>query len=248
LVPSGRSRWSTGGFSLLAVFTETLQRLIADNGYLAVFLLMLLGSICIPIPSEVVMAFAGALCAPDFAASVLGTPDPLSLGWVVAWGVAGSLIGSWLAYALGAWGGRPAIDRWGRYLLLRPHEVDRAHDWFERRGEAVVFLGRLVPLIRAFVSLPAGVARMNLRKFTAFTLLGVIPWCLGLAYAGKTLGARWHSIEKYFAPLALIAGIGLLAGLVWLIGRRGGAVPVAEGGTDGRANDPDRGSEGGAQH
>ncbi len=238
MVRSGRSRWSTGGFSLLAVFTETLQRLIADNGYLAVFLLMLLGSICIPIPSEVVMAFAGALCAPDFAASVLGTPDPLSLGWVVAWGVAGSLIGSWLAYALGAWGGRPAIDRWGRYLLLRPHEVDRAHDWFERRGEAVVFLGRLVPLIRAFVSLPAGVARMNLRKFTAFTLLGVIPWCLGLAYAGKTLGARWHSIEKYFAPLAIVGGVVLLGLIAWWVVNRGRDVPVTEPEGSGGVSDP----------
>ena len=136
------------------------------------------------------MAFAGALCAPAFAASVLGSPDAaLSVTWVVTWGIAGSMVGSWLAYGLGAWGGRPAIDRWGRYLLLRPHEVDRAHAWFERRGEAVVFLGRLVPLIRAFVSLPAGVARMDLRRFTIFTLFGVIPWCLGLALAGRALGA-----------------------------------------------------------
>jgi membrane protein DedA with SNARE-associated domain len=238
LVRSGRSRWSTGGFPLLAVFTQTLQRLIADNGYLAVFLLMLLGSICIPIPSEVVMAFAGALCAPDFAASVLGTPDPLSLGWVAFWGIAGSLVGSLLAYGLGAWGGRPAIDRWGRYLLLRPHEVDRAHDWFERRGEAVVFLGRLVPLIRAFVSLPAGVARMNLRKFTLFTLLGVIPWCLGLAYAGQTLGARWHSIEKYFAPLAVAGAIALLALIAWWVLKRSRGVPVTEPGGSGGVSDP----------
>jgi membrane protein DedA with SNARE-associated domain len=228
LVPSLRSRWSTGGFPLLAVFTETLQRLIAENGYLAVFLLMLLGSMCIPIPSEVVMAFAGALCAPDFAASVLGTPDAaLSLGWVAVWGIAGSLIGSWLAYALGAWGGRPAIDRWGRYLLLRPHEVDRAHDWFERKGEVVVFLGRLVPLIRAFVSLPAGVARMNLRRFTLFTLLGIIPWCLGLAAAGRALGARWHSIERYFAPLAIAAALALLGLVAWWVYRRKRALTVS---------------------
>jgi membrane protein DedA with SNARE-associated domain len=237
LVPSERSRWSTGGFPLLAVFTDTVQRLIADNGYLAVFLLMLLGSMCIPIPSEVVMAFAGALCAPDFAASVLGTPEALSLGWVALWGIIGSVAGSWIAYALGAWGGRPAIDRWGRFLLLRPHEVDRAHVWFERRGEAVVFLGRLVPLIRAFVSLPAGVARMNLTKFTTFTLLGVIPWCLGLAYAGRTLGARWHSIEKYFAPLAVIAGIALLAGIAWWITKRT-RVAVSDPAEPGGVSDP----------
>jgi membrane protein DedA with SNARE-associated domain len=239
LVGSVRSRWSQGGFPLLAVFTDTVQRLIADNGYLAVFLLMLLGSMCIPIPSEVVMAFAGALCAPAFAASILGTPDAaLALGWVTFWGIAGSLVGSWLAYALGAWGGRPAIDRWGRYLLLRPHEVDRAHDWFERRGEAVVFLGRLVPLIRAFVSLPAGVARMNLRKFTLFTILGIIPWCLGLALAGRTLGASWHSIEKYFAPLAIAAALALLGLLAWYVWRRRRSVAALAAGEGGGASDP----------
>src|SRR6478736_1143424 len=215
---------------LLAVFTDTVQRLVADNGYLAVFLLMLLGSICIPIPSEVVMAFAGALCAPAFAASVLGTPDAaLSLPWVVIWGIAGSMVGSWLAYALGAWGGRPAIDRWGRYLLLRPHEVDRAHAWFERRGEAVVFLGRLVPLIRAFVSLPAGVARMDLKRFTLFTLFGVIPWCLGLALAGKALGAQWQTLEKYFAPVAAVAAVAALALIVgWVWKRRQAGATIAD--------------------
>jgi membrane protein DedA with SNARE-associated domain len=224
---------------LLAVFTDTVQRLVADNGYLAVFLLMLLGSMCIPIPSEVVMAFAGALCAPAFAASVLGTPDAaLSVGWVIAWGVVGSLVGSMLAYALGAWGGRPAIDRWGRYLLLRPHEVDRAHAWFERRGEAVVFLGRLVPLIRAFVSLPAGVARMDLRKFTLFTLLGIIPWCLGLALAGRSLGARWHQIERYFAPFAVVAAIAVLAAAAWWIWRRRKAAAALVAGEEVGAGDP----------
>ena len=208
-------------FPLLAVFTDTVQRLIADNGYLAVFLLMMLGSMCIPIPSEVVMAFAGALCAPAFAASVLGSPEAaLSIGWVIAAGIAGSMVGSWLAYGLGAWGGRPAIDRWGRYLLLRPHEVDRAHAWFERRGEAVVFLGRLVPLIRAFVSLPAGVAKMDIRRFTLFTLFGVIPWCVGLAFAGKALGDQWKTLEKYFVPVSIAVAIALVIGAVWWIRMR----------------------------
>src|SRR3954449_587884 len=226
-VPAGHEE----GFPLLAVFTDTVQRLVADNGYLAVFLLMLLGSVCIPIPSEVVMAFAGALCAPAFAASALGSPEAaLSVTWVIIWGIAGSMVGSWLAYALGAWGGRPAIDRWGRYLLLRPHEVDRAHAWFERRGEAVVFLGRLVPLIRAFVSLPAGVARMDLRRFTLFTLLGVIPWCLGLGLAGKALGAQWHTLEKYFAPVGVIAAVALVALISWWVWkrRRAGGVRAEE--------------------
>jgi membrane protein DedA with SNARE-associated domain len=182
---------------------------------------MMLGCMCIPIPSEVVMAFAGALCAPAFAASVLGSPDAaLSVGWVAFWGIAGSIVGSLGAYWLGAWGGRPAIDRWGRYLLLRPHEVDRAHAWFERRGEAVVFLGRLVPLIRAFVSLPAGIARMNLRKFFVFTLLGVIPWCVGLALAGRALGNRWDTLEKYFLPVSIAAAVAVVVALAWWVAKR----------------------------
>jgi membrane protein DedA with SNARE-associated domain len=206
---------------LLASIADTVQRLIAENGYVAVFLLMMLGCMCIPVPSEVVMAFAGALCAPAFAASVLGSPEAaLSLGWVVVWGIAGSMVGSLAAYWLGAWGGRPAIDRWGRYLLLRPHEVDRAHGWFERRGEAVVFLGRLVPLIRAFVSLPAGIAKMDIRKFTLFTFLGVLPWCLGLAAAGKALGSNWNTLEHYFLPVSITAAVAVVVALTWWVVKR----------------------------
>jgi membrane protein DedA with SNARE-associated domain len=206
---------------LLASIADTVQQLIAENGYVAVFLLMLLGCMCIPIPSEVVMAFAGALCAPAFAAGVLGSPDAaLSVGWVAFWGIIGSMIGSLGAYWLGAWGGRPAIDRWGRYLLLRPHEVDRAHAWFERRGEVVVFLGRLVPLIRAFVSLPAGIAKMDLKKFTLFTFFGVLPWCVGLALAGSALGARWGTLEKYFLPVSIAAALALVLGAIWWVAKR----------------------------
>ncbi len=206
---------------MVASIADSVQQLIADNGYAAVFVLMMLGCMCIPIPSEVVMAFAGALCAPVFAASVLGSPEAaLSVGWVIAWGIAGSMVGSLAAYGLGAWGGRPAIDRWGRYLLLRPHEVDRAHAWFERRGEAVVFLGRLVPLIRAFVSLPAGIAKMNLRRFSLFTLLGVIPWCVALALAGQALGAQWKTLEKYFLPVSIAVAFILVVAGVWWVRKR----------------------------
>jgi membrane protein DedA with SNARE-associated domain len=207
--------------SLLASIADTVQQLIADNGYVAVFLLMMLGCMCIPIPSEVVMAFAGALCAPAFAASVFGSPEAaLALEWVIVWGIAGSMVGSLAAYWLGVWGGRPAIDRWGRYLLLRPHEVDRAHAWFERRGEAVVFLGRLLPLIRAFVSLPAGIAKMDLGKFTLFTFLGVLPWCLALAAAGKALGSKWSTLEQYFLPVSIAVAVILVAALIWWITKR----------------------------
>ena len=207
-----------------------MQQLIANNGYAAVFVLMMLGSMCVPIPSEVVMAFAGALCAPAFAASVLGSPEAaLSLGWVITWGILGSMLGSWLAYGLGAWGGRPAIDRWGTYLLLRPHEVDRAHAWFERRGEAVVFFGRLVPLIRAFVSLPAGVAKMDFGRFTLFTFLGIVPWCVGLALAGRALGSQWQTLEKYFLPVSILAALAVVFGAIWWITARRRAMAAVRG-------------------
>jgi membrane protein DedA with SNARE-associated domain len=206
---------------LLAVFTDQIQRAIADNGYLAVFVLTLLGSACIPIPSEIVLGFAGALTTSAFAASVLGPNGaPLDPSWVIGWGVLGSLVGSLLAYALGAWGGRPAIDRWGRYLLLRPHEVDRAHDWFERKGDAVVFFGRFVPLVRAFVSLPAGVARMPLLRFTVFTFLGVLPWTFALVLAGRVLGDRWETIQRFLLPLTIAAAFASATLLIWWIRKR----------------------------
>ena len=141
---------------------------VADYGYLAVFLLMVLESACIPIPSEVTMLFGGALASASFA----GAGQELDLVTVALLGTAGNLVGSWLAYWAGAAGGRPLIDRFGRYVLVLPHEVDRAHEWFERRGELAVFVSRLLPVIRTFISLPAGVARMPFWRFTVYTVLG----------------------------------------------------------------------------
>jgi membrane protein DedA with SNARE-associated domain len=168
-----------------------------------------------------VMAFAGALASSTFAEQVLGDPSKgVSLIGVIAVGVVGSLVGSWLAYWVGYAGGRPLIDRWGRYLLLRPHEVDRAHAWFERHGQAAVFFSRMIPLVRAFISLPAGVARMNFGTFTVYTTLGLLPWTIGLALAGRALGDRWNQVEGFIGPISIALGIALLAGLVWWIVRR----------------------------
>ena len=117
---------------------------------------------------------------------------------------------------MGYAGGRPLLDRWGKYLLMRPHEVERAHAWFERHGEAAVFWGRLVPLVRALISLPAGVGRMNVWRFTLYTLLGVVPWCFGLAGAGLALGAQWHTVVRWFLPISIVVAVVLLAWLgVW---------------------------------
>ena len=178
---------------------------------------MALASILIPIPTEIVMVFGGALASSDF---VGRTGTKLDLVAVSLAGVAGTLVGSWAAYAVGYGGGRPLIERWGRFVFLRPHHLDRAHAWFERHGEAAVFWGRNVPVIRAFISLPAGVARMPFLRFSVFTVLGSIPWCFGLAWAGYLLGNSWHRIDDYVRPISIGIGVVLLAALAWWLVRR----------------------------
>jgi membrane protein DedA with SNARE-associated domain len=191
-----------------------LERIVTDSlgqyGYQAVFALMVLESACIPIPSEVTMLFGGFLVSRGdlnfFAVAMLGT--------------VGNLIGSWLAYWVGARGGRPLIQRWGRYLLLREHELDRAHEWFERHGEAAVFVSRLLPVVRTFISLPAGVARMPFGKFTLYTFLGCLPWTFALTWAGMLLGDNWETFLRYGDPISwAIAGISILL-IAWWLGRR----------------------------
>src|SRR5438552_14215853 len=158
---------------------------------------MAVGSACIPIPSEIVMVFGGALASAGFAQQALHDPSKQLEFWlIVAAGLAGSLVGSWLTYGVGYAGGRPLIDRWGRYILLRPHEVDRAHAWFENHGEAAVFFSRMIPLARAFISLPAGVAKMDPKRFTLYTLLGNLPWTIGLTWAGTPRGSTGHRSRR----------------------------------------------------
>jgi membrane protein DedA with SNARE-associated domain len=201
---------------LLALFQDFVTRIVGDHGLVAIFLLMLLGSACIPIPSEVTMLFGGALASAGF----VGAGHELTLVNVVLWGMLGTLAGSWLAYWVGLAGGRPLVDRFGRYLLIRPHEVDRAHEWFERHGEAVTLFGRLVPLLRAFVSLPAGIAAMPFWRFTLYTLIGSLPWCIGFAWLGYELGNNWTKVEDVLSPIAYAVGALCLAALVVFVARR----------------------------
>ncbi len=201
---------------LLALFTSLVTRDIAQYGYIAIFLLMVLESACVPIPSEVTMLFGGALVSAAF----LAGGDHLNLVAVGLVGTAGNLAGSWLAYWAGYAGGRPLIDRWGRYLLLRPHEIDRAHNWFERYGHEAVFFGRLLPVVRTFISLPAGVARMNFGKFTLYTLLGCLPWCFALTFFGYKLGERWNEVEGFIRPVSWLIAVAVVAGVAWWVRSR----------------------------
>ena len=157
---------------------------IGDYGYQAIFVLMVLESALIPIPSEVTMVFGGFLVS----------RGDLSFFWVGMLGAVANLVGSWIAYWIGMWGGRPLVERFGKYIFLRPHEIDRAHDWFERHGEAAVFFSRLLPVVRTFISLPAGIVGMNFWKFTIFTFLGCLPWTFALTWAGVLLGNNWETV------------------------------------------------------
>lgn len=201
---------------MLALFSDFISSEILRYGYLAIFVLMLLESACVPIPSEATMLFGGALASAAFT----GAGRELDLVLVTLAGTAGNLAGSWLAYWAGAVGGRASFDRFGRYLLIRPHEVDRAHDWFQRHGEAAVFFGRLLPVVRTFISLPAGIARMSFSRFTLYTALGCLPFTFALAWVGYRAGNDWEKVQRALQPFS-IAIVGLMiAGAIGYIARR----------------------------
>jgi membrane protein DedA with SNARE-associated domain len=196
-----------------AVF-EALERfmtdVIGDYGYYAVIILMILESACIPIPSEVTMVFGGFLVS----------RGRLDFFWVGMFGTLANVLGSWLAYWVGLVGGRPLIERWGKYIFLRKHEIDRAEVWFEKHGEAAVFVSRLLPVVRTFISLPAGVAKMPFAKFTLYTFLGCLPWTFALTWAGFLLGENWETFLKYGEPVSIAIVLLLVAALVWWLVKR----------------------------
>ncbi|ATL70531.1 DedA family protein [Nocardia terpenica] len=200
-----------------------MQHLIVSYGLAAILLLMIAESACIPVPSEVTMLLGGAL-----AAGAVSGPHP-NLIAVIAAGTAGNVIGSYLAWLVGRYGGRPALHRWGRYIFLRTEEIDRAQDWFVRRGAASVFWARLLPGIRTFISLPAGIAGMPAGRFGLYTVAGCLPWTAALAVAGYAVGANWHSLENTLrGPSYLIAGVVVLAiaiAVIVAVRRRRAALP-----------------------
>jgi membrane protein DedA with SNARE-associated domain len=205
--------------------------LITQYGYVAVFLLMLAESACIPIPSEVIMLFGGALAAGAYPGA-----HPTLIGIVLA-GVLGNVAGSYIAWAVGRYAGQPAVRRWGRRFGVRGHDIDRATAWFDRYGSAAVLFGRMVPVVRTFISLPAGFAGMPAGRFGLFTTLGCIPWTAALGIAGYALGANWQHIANDFHGLTYaIAGIvvvALVVAVVLYFRRRRAGTDVSEpAGTD----------------
>jgi len=189
---------------------------IGSYGTLAVFVLMVLESACIPVPSEAVMLYGGFLVSQGKA----------SLGWIIVAGVAGNLLGSWIAYWVGRAKGREWALRW-HWLHITPARLERADRFFARWGDWAVLLSRCLPVVRTFISLPAGVARMPFWRFTLFTLIGCLPWVTGLALAGRAVGDNWEDIQRQLHWFDYTVLAAIVLGIVWLVVRRRRGRPPA---------------------
>jgi membrane protein DedA with SNARE-associated domain len=198
---------------VMSVLVSAIVEVISAAGYLGIVILMAIESACIPLPSEIIMPFAGYL---------VSTGRFTLIGAATA-GALGCNLGSTIAYYVAASGGRMAFERWGAYVLIGHAEIDHAERFFARYGSVTVFIGRLLPVIRTFIAFPAGLARMPMMKFQIYTFLGSWPWCFGLAYIGFVLGQRWDS-DPTFRNLfhkfdVVVVGL-LLAGLAWFVWSR----------------------------
>ena len=194
---------------ILEALASLIIYVISLMGLPGIVLLMAIESACIPLPSEVIMPFSGYLV-------FLGKYSLWSVGLA---GAIGCVAGSVPAYYLGMYGGRPLIEKYGKFILLSRHDLDVADRWFARHGEATVFFARLLPVIRTFIAFPAGVARMEMKRFIAYTFAGSLPWCLGLAYVGMVMGEKWPMLREYFHKFDLLIGAVLIAGIVWYVRR-----------------------------
>ena len=198
--------------TILGALAGVITGVISAGGYAGIALLMAIESACIPLPSEIIMPFSGYLVS----------TGRFDLFWVATAGALGCNIGSTLAYYVGAYGGRRAAERWGRYLLIDPHDLAIADRLFQRWGSATVFLSRLLPVVRTFIALPAGIAGMNQAKFQLYTFLGSWPWCFALAYVGMKLGEAWNSdpaLKDTLHRFDAVILAALLGGAAWWVWR-----------------------------
>jgi membrane protein DedA with SNARE-associated domain len=211
---------------LVARIIEALSAFIVATistlGYGGVVLLMAVESACIPLPSEVIMPFSGYLVH-THRFNLFGDENVfLNLLAVAVAGAVGCVLGSLVAYWAGTYGGRPFIEKYGRFILVSRRDLDLADRWFARYGEVIVFASRMLPAVRTFIAFPAGVARMNLTRFTIYTFVGSLPWCLGLAYVGQVLGAQWDkndTLKTWFHRFDFLFGILFLLAVAWWVWR-----------------------------
>jgi membrane protein DedA with SNARE-associated domain len=194
---------------IIETLSNTAIYLIQTFGYWGVFIAMTLESACIPFPSEITMPFAGFVVWQ-------GTTNMTILGITLVATIA-NLFGSLIAYTIGLIGGRPLLEKYGKYILITHSKLDLADKWFEKYGYEAVLISRLLPIIRTFISLPAGIAKMDIKKFVIYTFLGSLPWCFALGYLGFLLGPQWEVIRNYFHILDILVGIGIVVLTIYLI-------------------------------
>ena len=197
---------------IITILSHFIVATISALGYGGIVLLMAIESACIPLPSEIIMPFSGYLVS----------TGELNLWGVATAGAIGCVLGSLVAYWVGMYGGRPFIEKYGRYILLSRHDLDIADRWFAKYGEVIVFVSRLLPAIRTFIAFPAGVARMNLSRFVIYTFAGSLPWCLALAYVGQKLGEQWDQdprLKMWFHRFDFLIGIAAVLFVGWWIWR-----------------------------
>ena len=197
---------------IIALLAGFIIAVISAGGYTGIAVLMAIESACIPLPSEIIMPFSGYLVS----------RGEMNLWWVGVAGAVGCVLGSLVAYWVGMYGGRPFIEKYGRYILLSRHDLDIADRWFGKYGEVIVFVSRLLPAIRTFIAFPAGVARMNLTKFVIYTFAGSLPWCLALAYVGQKLGEQWDkddTLKTWFHRFDFLIGIAGALFIIWWVWR-----------------------------
>lgn len=195
--------------SLLSALAAFVIGTISRMGYGGIVLLMAIESACIPLPSEIIMPFSGYLVH----------RGQLSLQLVALAGSVGCVLGSVVAYCAGAWGGRPLVEKYGKYVLISHHDLALADRWFARHGDITVFIGRLLPVVRTFIAFPAGVARMSLWRFNLYTFVGSYLWCLGLAWVGMKLGEHWNTLGVYFHRFDAVVALIILAAVIWYVHR-----------------------------
>jgi membrane protein DedA with SNARE-associated domain len=191
--------------AILQPLIDWVTATIGNHGLFAVFALMLLESMGILIPSEAISPFAGYLVS----------QGQMSFFAAVAAGVLGNLVGSWVAYFIGLWGGRELWFQYGRYVGVRAHHLKVAEKWFDRYGEFTVFISRCLPVVRTFISFPAGAARMNLAKFSFYTFIGCVPWVFALTYFGYYLGENWDEVGHFLHYLDYAVALAVLAGTLY---------------------------------
>ena len=201
-----------------------LNSLYGAVGYVGVLIAMAIESAMVPLPSELILPYAGFLVSDPSKIEPL-TTGPWGFWIVVVAATIGNTIGSLIAYAIGAWGGRPFLERWGKYLLIRHHEIELAERFFDKYGSATAFFSRLLPIVRTFISFPAGVARMPLGRFIAYSTAGAFLWSILLVWAGTQLGERWEDIRHALQPFDLLIAVAVVALVVifvwWRLGMPG---------------------------